>query len=169
MTTVLNYQDFIQADGDELTTTSMQIAAAFGKRHDRVIDRIRSLNADLPDEFALPNFRAGTYLDANGQSRIAYRITRDGFALLVMGFTGKKALDFKIAYINAFNAMAAHIKNQREGLSYRRAVHELACKDSARRGSFHGKGLNERKQEKRELSIEEAALMSASNPPLFIN
>ncbi len=169
MIAVLNYQEFIQADGDELSTTSMQIAAAFGKRHDDVLKAMRNLTTQLPAEFNARNFAAVGYLDDKGESRAMYRVTRDVFTLLAMGFTGKKALDFKLAYINAFNAMADHIKNQREGLSYRRALHELACKDSARRGSFHGRGLNERKQEIRELSAQEVALLSASNPPLFPN
>lgn len=169
MTTVLNYQDFIQAEGDELSTTSMHIAAAFGKQHGHVLRNIRKLIDQLPEEFNGPNFGAVAYVDEKGESRAMYRVTRDGFALLAMGFTGKKALDFKVAYIGAFNAMAAQIKNQREGLTWRRAAHELACKDSARRGSYHGKGLNERKQEIRALNAEEVALLAASCPPLFLN
>ena len=169
MNTVLNYQDFIQADGEELSTTSMHIAAAFGKRHDNVLRDIKALVAQLPAEFNALNFEAVAYVDEKGERRSMFRVTRDGFTLMAMGFTGKRALSFKLAYIAAFNAMAAHIKNQREGLTWRRAAHELACKDSARRGSYHGKGLNERKQEIRALNAEEVALLAASCPPLFLN
>ena len=97
----------------------------------------------------------------------SYRITRDGFTLLAMGFTGKKALQFKVGYIAAFNAMAAFIKNQRDGLRYRCMEKELECKDSARRGSYHGKGLNKRKQEKPVLESELQALQALAQPSLL--
>lgn len=169
MSTVLNYQDFIQVDGDELTTDSLKVAAVHGKRHDNVMKIARQRMAEA-GAWGLLHFKETRYIDQqNGMTYPAIRMTQAGYQFLVGKMTGKKAVEHQIAFIEAFGAMAAHIKNQREGLSYRRAVHELSCKDSARRGSFHGKGLNERKQEKRELSIEEAALMSASNPPLFLN
>jgi hypothetical protein len=63
--------------------------------------------------------------------------------------------------------MAAFIKNQRDGLRFRCMEKELECKDSARRGSFHGKGLNQRKQEKPVLDSELAALLSLAQPSLL--
>lgn len=57
------------------------------------------------EEFLAANFRLSEYIDAQGKPRKQYIITKDGFALLAMGFTGAKALQFKIAYINAFNRM----------------------------------------------------------------
>ena len=71
-----------------------------------------------------------------------------------MRFRGKKALVFQVAYTDDFNAMASYIKNQYDGLGYRCMEKELECKDSARRGSLHGKGLNQRKQEKPVLEAE---------------
>ena len=56
-------------------------------------------------EFLADNFRLSEYTDAKGEQRKQYTITKDGFALLAMGFTGAKALQFKIAYINAFDRM----------------------------------------------------------------
>lgn len=164
---VLNFQDFIASEGDALTTTSQHIASAFGKRHDRVLRAIRTLMSELPDDFNVPNFGEVVYLDAKGESRVMYRMTRDGFALLAMGFTGKKALSFKVAYIHAFNAMQAYIKNQREGLQYRCIAKELECKDSFRRGSFHGKGLQARKMEKPVLEAELHALQVLVQPSLL--
>ncbi|MES2973362.1 MAG: Rha family transcriptional regulator [Pseudomonadota bacterium] len=164
---VLNFQDFIAAEGEQLTTTSQQVAAVFGKRHAHVLDKIRALAQQLPAEFNEPNFRAVAFIDGKGESRVAYQITRDGFTLLAMSFTGKKALSFKLAYIAAFNAMAAFIRNQRDGLRYRCMEKELECKDSARRGSYHGKGLNLRKQEKPILESELAALQAMAQPTLL--
>ena len=86
------------------TTTSRDIAETFGKRHDHVLERIRKL--DCSPEFSAPNFRAAEYVDAKGEQRTEYRITRDGFAFLCMGFTGAKAAQWKERYIHTFNKMA---------------------------------------------------------------
>lgn len=86
------------------TTTSRDIAETFGKRHDDVLKRIRSL--DCSSEFSARNFADVQYTDAKGELRTEYRITRDGFAFLCMGFTGAKAAQWKERYINTFNRMA---------------------------------------------------------------
>lgn len=95
-----------------VTTTSLDVARHFGKRHDNVLDSIRRLLAQLPAERAL-NFQE-TFIDVPGpngatRSEPAYRITRDGFTLLAMGFTGARALEFKLAYLDAFNRMEAEV------------------------------------------------------------
>lgn len=87
----------------QLTTTSLDVAAHFGKRHDTVLRAIRTL--DCSPEFNARNFAEVEYLDAKGEQRPQYRLTRDGFTLLCMGFTGKEAGKWKEAYINAFNEM----------------------------------------------------------------
>lgn len=94
-------------------------------------------------------------------------MSKDGYAFLVGKMTGKKAVEHQIAYIEAFNAMAAYIRNQREGLTYQCAVKELECIHSQDRGSFHGKGLNKRKQEKPVLETELAALKALVQPSLL--
>ena len=96
----------------QITTTSLQIAEHFGKQHKDVLRAIRNLLKELPEGYQR-NF-ALTFNDVagpNGATRKepAYRITRDGFTLLAMGFTGKEALQWKLAYITAFNAMEAEL------------------------------------------------------------
>lgn len=86
-----------------VVTTSLAVANYFSKRHDDVLKRIRALECSR--EFNARNFAAVEYVDAKGELRPAYQITRDGFAFLAMGFTGKRAARFKEAYINAFNQM----------------------------------------------------------------
>ncbi|EFK6613054.1 TPA: peptidase [Escherichia coli] len=86
-----------------VVTTSLAVANYFTKRHERVLDRIRNL--ECSDEFAEHNFVLSGYTDASGRKLPCYQITRDGFAFLAMGFTGKRAARFKEAYINAFNQM----------------------------------------------------------------
>ncbi len=95
------------------TTTSNEVAQHFGKQHQHVMERIRSLTAETPNEFNQSNFRLVETTDAKGEKRPAYCLTRDGFTLLAMGFTGKKALSFKLAYIDAFNRMERELAEKR--------------------------------------------------------
>lgn len=87
-----------------ITTTSLQIAEHFGKRHADVIRAIKNLLAEVPEQYQRI-FALVDYTDEKGERRPAYRINRDGFTLLAMGFTGKEALQWKLAYIEAFNFM----------------------------------------------------------------
>ena len=88
---------------------SVEVAKFFGKRHDHVIRDIRKIMSNCPESFNAPNFGAVKYKDSKGELREAFYLTRDGFTLLAMGFTGSKAMRFKIAYIEAFNAMEAEL------------------------------------------------------------
>ncbi len=92
---------------NQVKTTSNIIAETFGKAHKNVLQKIESL--EIPAEWHRLNFQpmVKTVDIGSGATRQdkAYEITRDGFTLLAMGFTGKKAMEFKIAYINAFNEM----------------------------------------------------------------
>jgi Rha family phage regulatory protein len=99
----------------EMTTTSQIIAEKFGKRHDDVLKRIRAVTApEIGDVdqavFNARNFAAVEYTDSKGERRPSYELTRDGFALLVMGFTGKRAMAWKIKFLEAFNSMEAQLR-----------------------------------------------------------
>ena len=98
----------VELKDGKAVTTSLKIAEVFGKRHDHVLKSIRSL--DCCDDFRAPNFREAEYTDAQGKPRPMFFVTRDGFTLLAMGFTGKAAMHFKVSYIEAFNAMERTIK-----------------------------------------------------------
>lgn len=91
-------------------TTSLLIAEKFGKRHDTVLRAIR--NMETPGDFNERNFAAVDYVDAKGERRPMYQITRDGFAMLAMGFTGKEAAIWKIKFLDAFNAMERALRQQ---------------------------------------------------------
>ncbi|EEW3914590.1 peptidase [Escherichia coli] len=91
----------------QAVTSSLAVANFFSKRHDDVLKKIRTV--DCSPEFCACNF-AETSISVNqpngGTRKLpCYYITRDGFAFLAMGFTGKRAARFKEAYINAFNQM----------------------------------------------------------------
>jgi Rha family phage regulatory protein len=94
------------------TTTSIDVARHFGKSASVVNRAIRNLLIEMPEGYAC-NFAPIQIAVDLGMGRTrqdpAYRLTRDGFTLLAMGFTGKEALQWKIAYINAFNQMEAQL------------------------------------------------------------
>ena len=97
------------ATNNQPTTTSRNIADVFGKRHDDVLRAIENLLPQLSENHKR-NF-AEMVIDVEiGSGAIRkvkiYEMTKDAFALLAMGFTGKKALAFKLAYIDAFNNLA---------------------------------------------------------------
>ena len=92
--------------GDEIFANSLQIAEVFEKRHDNIIAQIRALPND---DFNDLNFQLVKYSDKKGEARPMYNLTRDGFSLLVMGFTGAKAYKWKIEFIKAFNLMEAEL------------------------------------------------------------
>lgn len=100
----------VTLDAGRPTTTSLIVAEVFGKRHDNVIKAIRSL--DCSADFALLNFEECTRKGSNNKPEPFYRMTRDGFTFLCMGFTGKEAARWKEAYIAAFNRMEAELQQR---------------------------------------------------------
>lgn len=86
-------------------TTSLEVAKFFGKRHDVVLRDVRGVFDATPDNFRLHNFVESSYVNEQGKEQPMFILHRDGFMLLVMGYTGKQAIQIKIAYIEAFNAM----------------------------------------------------------------
>lgn len=113
LTTITPEKFISQLDG-QLITSSLLVAQAFGKQHSHVLRSIESM--DIPEDFASTHFwtHVQTVDIGNGARRNSkiYRMTKDGFMLLVMGFTGKKAMAVKLAYINAFNRMAERLAAQ---------------------------------------------------------
>lgn len=100
-------------------TTSLIVAEKFEKGHDNVLKAIRTLEKSLvtfdepnftAEKSAAKFFRETTYKN-RGKKYPMYEMDRDGFSLLAMGFTGEKALRWKIKYIQAFNAMEEYIKS----------------------------------------------------------
>jgi Rha family phage regulatory protein len=93
----------IQTHGRNLWTTSQLIADRFGKRHGNVIRSIENLECSI--EFHQLNFESVEYIDDGGKPRKSFNISRDGFSLLGMGFTGKSAAKWKEQFIEAFRSM----------------------------------------------------------------
>lgn len=90
----------------EVTANSREVAERFDKRHSDVLEKIAKLEEEIqPTENSARYFLTSEYADLKGENRKEYLLTRDGFSLVVMGFTGKKALEWKLKYIDAFNKM----------------------------------------------------------------
>lgn len=94
-------------------TTSLEVAQFFGKQHQHVMRSIDDLRSNTPESFSASNFGRAEYSDEQGKTRPMFILYRDGFMLLVMGYTGKKALAVKLAYIEAFNRLEAELAAQR--------------------------------------------------------
>ncbi len=127
----INNQEVVFENKDEqVFCTSLDVAKVFGKRHDHVLRDIENILNDLREigtSQDLLNFGevvriSKTTNPKNGKlvnrKMPMYNLTRDGFSLLAMGFTGKKALQFKIAFINAFNEMENIIRSNNQTTNY---------------------------------------------------
>ncbi|MGI2146556.1 Rha family transcriptional regulator [Shewanella frigidimarina] len=93
-------------NGQQTITNSLIVADYFGKRHSHVLRKIDEILADAPSEFTSAHFWANVQNQQVGTSQRdlkCYHLTKDGFMFLVMGFTGAKAAELKINFINAFN------------------------------------------------------------------
>lgn len=96
----------------QAVTTSLQIAAAFDKQHKDVLEAIRDKISTAENSALLEMFYEDSYTAKNGKQNKMYYMNRDGFTFIAMGFTGKKADNFKLKYISAFNQMESSIRGQ---------------------------------------------------------
>ena len=104
--------DLVYLKNEQAVCDSLQVAEKFGKRHSDVIRAIENLLANDSTQNCVQYFKRTAYKDDTGKSNKMYRMTRDGFSILAMGFTGKKAMEWKWAYIKAFNQMESFIKEK---------------------------------------------------------
>lgn len=98
---------------DTARVDSRLVAQMFEKEHKNVlrdIDAILSTESGFSKEFGRLNFEPSSYTNQQNKKQRCYAMTRDGFTMLVMGFTGKKAAQFKEMYIKRFNEMEQTIK-----------------------------------------------------------
>ena len=97
----------------QAVTTSLQVADGFEKRHSDVIRAIEDKLSSTQNCVQYQSmFANGSYKDASGKQNKMYYMNRDGFTFIAMGFTGNKADNFKLLYIDAFNEMENHIKQE---------------------------------------------------------
>lgn len=157
--------EFVTLNDTTLTTDTRRVAKHFHKRHDTVLRAFDRLGCG--EEFSRRNYAAATEADEQGKPRRIIRMTKDGFVLLAMGFNGAKAMEMKIAYIDAFNSMAEQL--QRIGLSLWNQRLELEKMDatSFMWASFGAKRMVERKKALPEIRDERQRLRNEMEPALF--
>ena len=107
-----------KGENSQALTNSLLVAEKFGKEHRNVLQAIRDIigaaeNSAYPQMFVESTY----YNQQNGQNYPMFVMNRDGFTLLAMGFTGKRAMKFKLDYIAAFNKMEAALKDSQKKLS----------------------------------------------------
>lgn len=121
----MNLDNMIQGNPQALVTSyngvlvadSVQVAESFGKAHKNVLQTIDNLVTNLAAEFSAANVEPESYFipaeyQNRGKTYKKYLLTRDGFSLLVMGFTGPAALHWKLLYIEAFNKMEEALRSK---------------------------------------------------------
>lgn len=121
----MNLDNMIQGNPQALVTSyngvlvadSVQVAESFGKAHKNVLQTIDNLVTNLAAEFSATNAEPEDYFipaeyQNRGKTYKKYLLTRDGFSLLVMGFTGPAALHWKLLYIEAFNKMEEALRSK---------------------------------------------------------
>lgn len=143
---MLNALGLFEKDG-QILVSSVDIAENFEKRHKvvtRTIENIIKSNKDFTEH----NFVPSEYEDSSGRVLPSYLMTRDGFTLLVMGFTGYRAMEWKVKYIKAFNAMEAKLK---EAAAREAALPEARPADDGEAARLR---LREKQAELREREIE---------------
>ncbi len=127
-------------DKEEVTVvTSLDVAETFEKEHRRVLQDIRELGCS--DDFRVHNFVQSDYLNQQNHSQPMYFMTRDGFTMLVMGYTGEKAMRFKEGYIRQFNemekALIGKMREREKGIAVRQALTK-AIQQSNENERMHG-------------------------------
>jgi Rha family phage regulatory protein len=90
----------------EAWTTSRDLARVFEKRHDNVLSQIERVLSEVDEDFGRLNFKESTYKSRQNKRQRQYMMTRKGFSLIALGLTGKRALEFKVRYIEAFEVMS---------------------------------------------------------------
>ena len=127
---------------EEVTVvTSLDVAETFGKEHYHVMEDIRTIKEKLSTIEFSGLFYESEYKASNGKKNPMYLMNRDGFTLLVMGYTGEKAMKFKLAYIKQFNArekaLIGKIKEREKGIAVRQALTK-AIQQSNENERMHG-------------------------------
>lgn len=102
--------NFVFIQDGKIFTNSLYVAEKFNKRHDNILQSIKSL--DCSHEFSALNFQEATYQDEQNKTRPLFLLTKDGFTFLAMGFSGKKAAKFKEDFIKKFNEMEKFINSK---------------------------------------------------------
>lgn len=134
--------EIMKINKEEVTVvSSLDVAETFEKNHRDVMESIRNIETGISTAEFSALFNLASYRATNGKSNPMYQMTRDGFTLLVMGYTGEKAMKFKLAYIKQFNAMEKILRGKlierEKGIAVRQSLTK-ALQQSAENERMHG-------------------------------
>ncbi|HEF9846619.1 TPA: Rha family transcriptional regulator [Campylobacter coli] len=134
---------------------SLDLAKVFNKNHRHILQTTKN---QPQNDFTESNFILSTYKDKKGELRPCYNLTRDGFSLLVMGFTGEKAYKWKIEFIKAFNEMEKRLRNieyeKHDKLAFRQSLgYKSQLKQQKEKYENKIKALKYDLEKKKELSF----------------
>lgn len=126
------FEELVKIENGQPVTTSLVVAEKFEREHKHVLDSISTLLEQMNTAEFSALFFESTYKASNGKTNKMYLMNRDGFSLLVMGFSGKRALKFKLKFIEAFNKMENQLKyGVQPPLTYLEALKQLVAKEEA--------------------------------------
>ncbi|MEG2566729.1 MAG: Rha family transcriptional regulator [Acinetobacter sp.] len=162
-----DFSKMVMAIQGKAFTTSQKIANYFGKSHKNVLRKIRQTIIECPDDFSRLNFELADFIDKNGETQPMYKLTKDGYMLVVMGFTGAAAMLIKVKYIQAFNWMAEQLTRWQEMGEQAQHRHELKVAKSEVKARIGSKMMNARKREKKLLALEFNQILSLIQPKLI--
>ena len=121
--------------------SSLDVAETFEKEHRNVMADIRKIEETISTAEFTALFEKTSYKASNGKTNPMYYMNKDGFTLLAMGYTGEKAMKFKLAYINQFNAMekliTGKLVEREKGIAVRQALTK-ALQQSSENERMHG-------------------------------
>ncbi|EHJ7774714.1 Rha family transcriptional regulator [Campylobacter coli] len=140
---------------NQVFINSLDLAKVFNKNHRHILQTTKN---QPQNDFTESNFILSTYKDKKGELRPCYNLTRDGFSLLVMGFTGEKAYKWKIEFIKAFNEMEKRLRNieyeKHDKLAFRQSLgYKSQLKQQKEKYENKIKALQYDLEKKKELSF----------------
>ena len=129
----------LRNENGQILASSREVADRFSKNHKEVLRSIKNISKEISTAQFCALFKPSTYKASNGKSNPEYLLTRDGFSLLSMGFTGKEALEWKLKYIDAFNQMEEKLKSGTQLTEEERLKLQLFSKDAGEVAYAHNR------------------------------
>lgn len=106
-------KELVVIENEQVVTTSLRVAEVFEKQHKHVIEAIElKIQSAENSAHYKKMFAEGSYKDSRGRNQKLYYLNKDGWTFIAFGFTGRKADEFKLKYIEAFNRMEEQIKRE---------------------------------------------------------
>ncbi len=152
--------NLVENKDGEVVTNSMKVAGVFGKDHRDVTKKIKVI-MEKSGDFGVRNFSQSSYISKQNKKLACFDMTKDGFTMLAMSYTTEKAFQFKIQYIEQFNAMEKALS---DGIRLTDQINKatLAMEQDESMASVYGKGLSDWRKKKVKHTEKIEKLISAS-------